>query len=312
MNRGSMKIVASVVLVALTVIALTGCISDDASDFERVSINRKESVDPPRSLETVLKDNELALDLAASDKDFLSGDRYLEYIGFAKDRDGVDHQQARLAVLTEAVNKTQAAFSQVMQSASNQLVANNSAGSGSTNVSQPAPATGSQTTVNTPPVTTTNTNLTVTETYTDSDNAFSITYPNDWVKGDATIADISSVLVVSPMESADDQFLENVSVTAEPLLEEMNIDDYLDLALAGATKDLPGFSELDRKDETLDGGSAKRVVYSYTSGAQKVKVIFYVRLQGFRGYVIIATTSESQFDAKAEQLEAVARSFKII
>ncbi|MCK4267420.1 MAG: hypothetical protein KAX16_01205, partial [Actinomycetia bacterium] len=178
-----MKIVASVVLVALTVIALTGCISDDASDFERVSIKRKESVDPPRSLETVLKDNELALDLAASDKDFLLGDRYLEYIGFAKDRDGVDHQQARLAVLTEAVNKTQAAFSQVIQSASNQLVANNSAGSGSTNVSQPAPATGSQTTVNTPPVTTTNTNLTVTETYTDSDNAFSITYPNDWVKG---------------------------------------------------------------------------------------------------------------------------------
>ena len=149
-----------------------------------------------------------------------------------------------------------------MQSSSNQLVANNSAGSGSTNVSQPALATGPQTTVNTPPVTTTNTNLTVTETYTDSDNAFSITYPNDWVKGAATIADISSVLVVSPMESADDQFLENVSVTAEPLLEEMNIDDYLDLALAGVTKDLPSFSELDRKDETLDGGSAKRVVYS--------------------------------------------------
>lgn len=307
-----MKTVVSVVLVALTVIALTGCISNDVSDFERVSIKREENVDPPRSLETVIKDNDFALDLAVSDRDFLLGDRYLEYIGFAKDRDDVDNQQARLAVLTEAVNKTQAAFSQVMQSASNQLVANNSAGSGSTNVSQPAPAPGSQTTVNTPPVTTTNTNLTVTETYTDSDNGFSITYPNDWVKGDATIADISSVLVVSPMESADDQFLENVSVTAEPLLEETNIDDYLDLALAGVTKNLPGFSELDRKDETLDGGSAKRVVYSYTSSGQKVKAIFYVRLKGFRGYVIVGTTSESQFDAKAELLEEVCRSFKII
>ncbi len=296
-----MKKAIVLVLVALVFTALTGCINKGSISFASKRKIKKIKEEQTLSLDKALKDNENALRLADEERDFLVPDQYIEWISFAKDRDAEDQKRENLAALTAAVNAAQASLAQGQPLATiggQPILPSGTAPAASGPTSAPADS-GTQTT-----------NGITTERYTSADGGYSIEFPSDWTQAELIIFDINSIVGLSPMESAEDDFLENVSVTVEPLLFDVAVANHADEAVANLEKNLTDYKQLERTETTVDGVKAVKIIYTYTAAGRTVKSIMRVAVRDVRAYLIITSTTEALFDAKSELLENSANSFK--
>ncbi len=301
-----MKKAMVLILVAFVLSALTGCIQKSTVSFASKRQIKKVKEDKPLSLKEALRDNENALRLADEERDFLTPDQFIEWIGFAKDRDKEAQTKENLAALTAAVNAAQASLSQgqPVETIANQPISPSptpASASGTT----PAPVdSGTQSTV------VTEDNAIATERFTSADGGYSIEFLSDWALAELTIFDINSIVGLSPPERIDDDFLENVSVTVEPLLFNVKLDDHANATIANLEKNLTDYKQLERTETTVGGEKATKIIYTYTTNGLTVKSIMRVAVKDARAYLIIASTTEGLFDAKSELLENSANSFR--
>ncbi|MGL4368794.1 MAG: PsbP-related protein [Spirochaetota bacterium] len=160
-------------------------------------------------------------------------------------------------------------------------------------------------------------------TYTDSENRFSVDFPNTWqiIPGGQTGI---AVTFESPMEGLSDSFLENFSITAGAIPPEMTAKDFAEASLAAPQSYIPGFRLIEQKPVTLAGGrphilslvsrhEANAYLLSYEGdlAGEKLtwKQFFFVK-KGM-GYSIIFTLSSSCAKNYGRIVEDVSSSFHI-
>jgi len=96
-------------------------------------------------------------------------------------------------------------------------------------------------------------------TYTNSEYGYQFEYPSTWLKtetGDPAL----HVIITSPFESTDDEFVEVAVTGAETLFIDIDLDAYTELSLRSI--ETPNFKVLDSSKTTLSGNPAQMIVFS--------------------------------------------------
>jgi hypothetical protein len=94
--------------------------------------------------------------------------------------------------------------------------------------------------------------------------------------------------------------LTNVNVTKEQVLSAITVDTYLDSAISLFPAQ---FSVMDRKNVTLAGRPAGRLLVEYSAPGQKVEELFYTIKDGNTMWNITYATGEDEFDQRLPMFE---------
>lgn len=146
--------------------------------------------------------------------------------------------------------------------------------------------------------------------YTDKEGHFTLSYPSNWEMMEGFQGTVVSV--VSPMESEQDQFRENVNVVIEPLDAEISLEDYFEMSRQNLREAFQSYQEHDSGEVNLGGVKAKRLVYSFKIENISVKCLLYVVVKGKYAYAVTGGSTPQDFAKHLKQLEAVAGSFRLL
>ena len=120
----------------------------------------------------------------------------------------------------------------------------------------------------------------------------------------------TTVIALSPKETATDAFRENVGVALESVPRGTTLPDYFSLSLGNMRKMLTDFEKHEEGEATLDGQPAKRMVYSFRMGEVNLKTLVYFTVRGKRAYVITAAASPETFDDYRPAFEEIAQTWR--
>lgn len=141
-----------------------------------------------------------------------------------------------------------------------------------------------------------------------SDKGFSIRLPETWEQKEGFMG--TTVMTLSPKETATDAFRENANVAVEAVPRGTTLPDYFSLSLGNMRKMMTDFKKHEEDEATLDGQPAKRVVYSFRVGEMNLKTLVYFTVRGKRAYVITATASPETFDDYRPQFEKITQTWR--
>ncbi len=140
------------------------------------------------------------------------------------------------------------------------------------------------------------------------DDGFSICFPEAWEQKEGFMG--TTVMATSPMETATDEFRENVNVVLESVPRGTALPDYFSLSLGNMRKMMTDFEKHEEGEATLDGQPAKWMVYSFRMGEVNLKTLVYFTVRGKRAYVITATASPETFDQYRPKFEEIIETWR--
>lgn len=144
---------------------------------------------------------------------------------------------------------------------------------------------------------------------TDAETGFTLQVPRTWtVKRDVLGL---RVLALAPLESAEDAFAENVTVTTQDFDAPMTLEAYAALSRA----QLDQFFDSPRilADEAVSWGErpARRLTLTAMQGGRPLKFWSEFSLVGQRAYVLTFCAEEGQFARYEERFKAVEQTFRV-
>lgn len=145
--------------------------------------------------------------------------------------------------------------------------------------------------------------------YIDNDKDFSAILPAGWEQK-VDYMD-TEVIFLSPMESDDDRFQENVTVTSGELSQPLTMDECYQMSLADMRETLKDFKEESSGDMKVDGNDVKFIVYAHKPGDLDLKGISYIIVKGNRVFVVTCAAEHDKFDKYKDVFEQTVQSFKI-
>jgi len=135
-------------------------------------------------------------------------------------------------------------------------------------------------------------------------------YPIDWTKEEQFLGLVVSFF--SPQESASDDFLENLNVVVEDLfVQPMTIDEYTELSIDQVKKIVTDISAIDSSFTTLDGNSARKLVYSGKQGIYDIKYMQILTIKDNKAYVITYTAEINKYTYFLGRIQEMVNSFEI-
>jgi len=146
--------------------------------------------------------------------------------------------------------------------------------------------------------------------HTDEVNGFKIKYFSSW-----EIVDLDDLLInvmfLSPLESAYDDFAENVLVIREQLFFKTSLDDYTKLNLAQLKT--PNFQLLESTKTTLGGLPATRIVYSdKDETGLETKQMMVWTVSDKHAYIVAYTAMPETYSSHISTVQKMIGSFEII
>jgi serine/threonine-protein kinase len=138
---------------------------------------------------------------------------------------------------------------------------------------------------------------------------FSISYPADW-----RTTELGGIIVfLSPLESADDNFSENVNVVVEDLSSApgITLKEYADISASNLEAMLAGLKIVDRSSTVIDGKEAAVITYTRPERDLKLKQRVYIIISNNKGYNLTYSAKEDSFDKFLPQAEVIIKSFKV-
>lgn len=300
------NIVIAVFLFILALGVLAGCVGTPDIKFEPVVLSQKAPEDPPIPLDQILAENSAAIDFASEKRDFLDGDKYLEYVIKTKERDAEAMAMKTVQAIQADNDQTQATLDAVPAAPSSDEPQQSSdpvpdpassdpdAGD-SDNGSDGDSDSGNQAT---------------TTRYYDEASGYSIEIPTGWGKIEVTFGELKMVQFFDAGTGDGDQVPESIGATSEELPLDMSSAEYLDQGVSGLKEIEKDFKEIERSDFEMDGRTGKKLVYTYTLDGKKVKNSLYAVTKDLRGYVVVGAGAFDQYDKYADDFDSAAKSFK--
>ena len=119
-----------------------------------------------------------------------------------------------------------------------------------------------------------------------------------------------SVMTLSPLENATDQFRENVNVVVEKLPGQMALDEYFNASIANMKKLFTDFQENEKGNVSIDDTDAKWLIYSTRMGSLKLNNKVFFLVHDNRGYVITCSATPDGFPRFRKSFDEIAQSFQ--
>lgn len=145
---------------------------------------------------------------------------------------------------------------------------------------------------------------------THENDLYAIDYPEKWTL-DQSAAMGMSFIILSPQESADDLFRENINLIEQDLEGyAMNLDQYMDLNLSQLKSFITNY---DLKESKRMTGSMEfhKLEYYGSQGQFNLAFVQYFWVIGEKAFVLTFTSEQSQIEKYRQTGEEILQSFKI-
>lgn len=143
---------------------------------------------------------------------------------------------------------------------------------------------------------------------------FSIQYPTNWTYSDQKPQpNIQFVLMAEEASQTEDLFRENINLNTEDLNgQEVELDEYIDVAFKLVQKQFPDAKMVSNKDISLNGMEAKatEAIIDFGNGAV-LKFKQYVMLYAGSAYILTFSSSTAEYDKYVEEATTILDTFKI-
>lgn len=146
-------------------------------------------------------------------------------------------------------------------------------------------------------------------TYTDPVHGFKLRVPFDWESHQPGLG--PAVMFMSPSESRDDAFQENVNVVVSPLPRPMTTEECFASAVDAMEKMLRGFTLESSGPVTLGPVEGMACVYRLRVGPMTARMLCYLVVHGKKYYVITCSATEATFDYYKGTFSGIAKSFRL-
>ena len=148
------------------------------------------------------------------------------------------------------------------------------------------------------------------QTYTNTRFLYAMDYPDSW-----HVKELGKVTTfLSPFETHEDKFAENVTVQVENLSVSpvpLSLLDYHRQAMSEAPKRLPEFKLLEEAKTEFIGREAIAILYTATVKGQPFKFKDYKFLIGQDAYVVTYTALQDDFEKYLPAAEKVMHSLRV-
>ena len=149
-----------------------------------------------------------------------------------------------------------------------------------------------------------------TTTYINKKFHYYISIPSNWTENKGDEKGNKSFVGVSPAESSDDSFFENVIVSATPNIDQ-NLKSYFKDRVNRIKYSVKEFHQEGDGDETINNEKAKFVIYTFDYNGVTLEMMAYVFVKNKVAYVITSSALQSTFDSYKEKFKDISESFKI-
>ncbi len=118
------------------------------------------------------------------------------------------------------------------------------------------------------------------------------------------------VMFFSPQGGSGDKFKENLGIVSETLPSDMTVDEYYALAKPQLQQIVKDYTELSNANITLDGLTAKKIIYQGTQSTYKLQreQVFFIKNKV--AYVLTYTAVADTFNDRSKDAEKIINSFK--
>jgi len=147
------------------------------------------------------------------------------------------------------------------------------------------------------------------ELVTQQGTGYQISVPANWDVQRSYMG--TDIIALSPLESSDDPFRENINVAIEEIPTGMSLLDYYKRNLEVMEDLLVEFSTSDEKNATVGGQMARRLRYTHVAGELDLDVSAYFITLGNRGYAITCSALPESFDRYDLAFQSVVNSFAL-
>ena len=148
------------------------------------------------------------------------------------------------------------------------------------------------------------------QTYTSTRFLYAVDYPSKW-----KVKEIGQVTTfLSPLESKDDKFAENVTVVVEDLSQiepPVSLFDYHRKAVNGAPASLAEFKMLEEAKTRFIGRDAIAVLYTAKIRGEQFRFKAYTIMANRTAYVLTYTARSADFDQFLPPAEKLMRSLRV-
>jgi eukaryotic-like serine/threonine-protein kinase len=152
--------------------------------------------------------------------------------------------------------------------------------------------------------------LAASQAYTSTRFLYSVDYPSTW-----RVKEISKVTTfLSPRESKEDKFAENVSVVVEDLSgvpQNISLLDYHRKSISNAPRTLPEFKVLEEARTKFNGRDCIAVLYTAKLKGTHFKFKAYLLMVGTDAYTLTFTATEDDFDRFLPEAERMMHSLRV-
>ncbi len=139
---------------------------------------------------------------------------------------------------------------------------------------------------------------------------FTIDYPADWELNENNKIGASFVLL-SPLESAQDLFKENVNLLIQDLSgQSIDLNKYVEITENQVKTMLPNSTLIESKRIKNSSQEYQHMIYSGDQGTNHLKFEQYFWVISNKAYVLTLTCEENKFDAYKQTGEKILNSFK--
>ena len=149
------------------------------------------------------------------------------------------------------------------------------------------------------------------KTYQNEANKISLEYPSDWsLKENPAAGYIAGF--ISPKQSANDTFQENLGIKAVDTSSQPNItlQEIADTWENQTKKSESTLAVVDRKSSTVSGESAKDIVYTFKNQGDSGKGMVRITLKNKKAYIFQYNALEKDYDKFLPTIETILSSVK--
>ena len=136
---------------------------------------------------------------------------------------------------------------------------------------------------------------------------FSIEVPKGY-RAEKSSDEMVPVTIYSPKKNKKDDFIENISVVAQPF--EGDGDSYYNAYYLGMFSLLDDYKAVDNGSRTIHGQKAHWAVYTFAYNGYTAKILAYYFGFNGKGYAITCSAKEDTFDKYQKAFTEIAESFK--
>ena len=139
---------------------------------------------------------------------------------------------------------------------------------------------------------------------------YSISLSSSWTENKADEKGNKSFVGVSPSESSDDSFIENITVSTTPNIDQ-SLKSYFKDRVNRIKFSVKDFHQVGEGDETINGNKAKFVIYTFDYDSIPMQMVAYIIVKNKIAYVITGSALQSTYDAYKGKFKDIAESIKI-